>query len=69
MLFDGPAEVVLDGDRVTLVATSGGKRMMMTMRAEDALITQHRFQTAFAARTHGEIVKVDFGQRRHADTA
>ena len=69
MLFDGPAEVTLDGDRVTLVGTSGGKRMMMTMRVADGLITAHRFQTAYAARTHGEIVEVDFAQRRHAETA
>jgi hypothetical protein len=69
VLFDGPAEVTLDGDRVTLTATSGGKTLMMTLRMEDALITQHRFQAAHAARSHGEVVQVNFSQRRHAETA
>ncbi len=69
VFFDGPAEIRLDGDRVTLVGNSGGSQLMLTMRAADALITAHRFQTAYAARTHGEVVEVDFAQRRHAETA
>jgi hypothetical protein len=69
VLFDGPCEVKLDGDRATFSGTSAGKRLTMTVRLEDALITQHRFQTAYASRTHGEVVSVNFSKARQADTA
>jgi len=69
VLFDGPADVAIKGENVTLVSTSGGKRMTMTVSMQDALITMHRLQAAYAARTHGEVVQVDFTKQRHAETA
>jgi hypothetical protein len=70
-LIDGPANVSIDGDRVTLRGTSDGTRLTVTLRLEDALITAHRLHEAHAARPVGSVIEVDFTPlpRGHADTA
>jgi hypothetical protein len=49
VLIDGPAEVEIFGDRVTMRCTSDGRRLTLTVRLEDALITQHRLASAVEA--------------------
>lgn len=67
-MMDGPVDFSIDGDRVTLSGTSAGERLTFTLRLEDALISAHRFETAYEKRTSGDVVQVDF-RTRHADTA
>jgi len=47
VLLDGPAEVSIDGDRVTLRGVSAGMRITVTLRLCHALITRQRFDAAY----------------------
>ena len=49
VLLDGPQDVEIHGDRVTLRGTSDGQRVTVTLRLEDALITQHRVASTHEA--------------------
>ena len=60
VLLDGPQDVEIHGDRVTLRGTSDGQRVTVTLRLEDALITAHRLHEANAARVEGSVIEVDF---------
>ncbi len=70
-LMDGPADVRIEGDRVTVRGTSDGERLTFTFRLEDALLSAHRLHEAHAARQVGSVIDVDFRPlpRGHADTA
>lgn len=49
VLLDGPLDIEIHGDRVTLRGASDGQRITVTMRMEDALLTQHRIASAVEA--------------------
>ena len=72
---DGPCEIEICADnRVTVRMTSDGVRHTWTLRMEDALITEHRFQAAkakAAERPPCEVIEGRFptAPRHAADSA
>lgn len=68
ILVDGPVDVSITGDLVTLRGSSDGQVFALVFRVEDALISAFRFKHAHeeAIASRAENTVLSFPARRHA---